>query len=78
MSFLGLTYGSFDFGNTNLRADIKKQRITRKNGKTIIEYDYNVYMYDYFEKPLGDTKPDFGRRYIMRTTPIPRTGKVII
>ena len=78
VSFLGLTYGSFDFGNTNLRADIKKQRITRKNGKTIIEYDYNVYMYDYFEKPLGDTKPDFGRRYIMRTTPVPRTGKVII
>ena len=70
--------GSFDFGNTNLRADIKKQRITRKNGKTIIRYDYNVYMYEYFEKPLGDTKPDFGRRYIMRTTPIPRTGKVII
>ena len=78
VSFLGLTYGSFDFGNTNLRADIKKQRITRKNGKTIIEYDYNVYMYDYFEKPLGDTKPDFGRRYIMRTTSVPRTGKVII
>ena len=37
-----------------------------------------ICMYDYFEKPLGDTKPDFGRRYIMRTTPIPRTGKVII
>lgn len=77
--FVNLTdYGAFDFGKTNLRADIKSQKITRKNRKITIEFSYDVYMYDYFEKPLGDNNGDFGRVYIMRTSPKNRNGKITL
>lgn len=70
---------SFDFGNTNLRANITNQAIkVLSKDRLQITYYYYAYLYDYFSEPTQIKNFEPGHPYIMRTMPKLKWGTFIM